>query len=258
MSELLQDVLKPFIVAFCIGITAGLACIGTNIGLHWMGVWVRKKATAWWCVRRVRVKKQVFLSTLDDDDETQTSRLDKLRHDQCAVCLCDLAESDGETTDLLELPCGHIFHDGCLRGWLERVGKRPKMLCPMCRRPALVSESVQLCLRPQCRKHVSNTMRVTRKPSAASSSPSVVQEQPFLADVMTRSGEATLSLGEMLRSMRSRPVGSFTGADAAPDLCFNNALVPNLPGEVYDVSLEAVDLSSSGGNTEPSSPNPRG
>jgi hypothetical protein len=42
----------------------------------------------------------------------------------CAVCLEDYDDGD----KLVELVCGHLFHDSCIRGWLAK-----HKLCPMCR-----------------------------------------------------------------------------------------------------------------------------
>merc|ERR1719188_654201 len=41
----------------------------------------------------------------------------------CAVCFCDFTE--GET--VTRLPCGHQFHCGCIRPWLQRTQR-----CPLC------------------------------------------------------------------------------------------------------------------------------
>lgn len=41
----------------------------------------------------------------------------------CSICLADF--EDGET--LKKLPCGHLFHEGCVGAWLQR-NKR----CPLC------------------------------------------------------------------------------------------------------------------------------
>ena len=42
----------------------------------------------------------------------------------CAICLEDL----GFTEDSQHLPCSHLFHSGCIKGWLEDRGT-----CPTCR-----------------------------------------------------------------------------------------------------------------------------
>uniref|UniRef100_A0A7N0V055 RING-type domain-containing protein n=1 Tax=Kalanchoe fedtschenkoi TaxID=63787 RepID=A0A7N0V055_KALFE len=46
--------------------------------------------------------------------------------DCCSVCL---VEFDGED-EVSELAvCGHVFHSGCIRGWIER----DRFTCPLCR-----------------------------------------------------------------------------------------------------------------------------
>ena len=41
----------------------------------------------------------------------------------CSVCMDDYVDGDRLAT----MPCGHSFHLGCLRPWLERSRR-----CPMC------------------------------------------------------------------------------------------------------------------------------
>jgi hypothetical protein len=45
--------------------------------------------------------------------------------DQCTVCFCGMEK--GEI--ILELPCSHIFHKGCLNEWLAK-----EKICPLCKR----------------------------------------------------------------------------------------------------------------------------
>mmetsp|Transcript_15435 Transcript_15435/g.35249 ORF Transcript_15435/g.35249 Transcript_15435/m.35249 type:complete len:255 (-) Transcript_15435:84-848(-) len=242
-----QDVLKPFLIAFCIGITCGLACIGTKLALHWLGEWLRHKISAWWCVQKVHVKTKIYLNGLDDD--ANSPRLEKVKKELCSVCLCELYEED-KCEDLLEAPCGHIFHDECLRGWLLKAGVPRKMVCPLCRSPAMVSQCIQLCLRPQC-PHTANAGRASAAsraalPASRSSplnSPSASLQDHMLSEVIARSGE-------MLRGMRSWPVGS--GGQEDVEASFNSGPVPDLPGMV-DNSLEVVDVNSLS-CSEPASP----
>ncbi|XP_052199751.1 E3 ubiquitin-protein ligase RHA2A-like [Diospyros lotus] len=49
----------------------------------------------------------------------------------CVVCLSAL----GEGEQVRRLPCRHVFHKGCLDGWLDHLN----FSCPLCRSP-LVSE----------------------------------------------------------------------------------------------------------------------
>jgi hypothetical protein len=44
--------------------------------------------------------------------------------DQCMVCLCDFEVGE----ELNSLPCGHLFHPGCIQEWLSRCTE-----CPLCK-----------------------------------------------------------------------------------------------------------------------------
>lgn len=48
---------------------------------------------------------------------------------ECPFCLCDFENGD----TVMELPCGHLFHDEEVRGWLEGQ----KGVCPVCRTSVL-------------------------------------------------------------------------------------------------------------------------
>ncbi|GAA5989561.1 hypothetical protein JCM10908_000530 [Rhodotorula pacifica] len=50
---------------------------------------------------------------------------------ECPFCLCDFENGD----TVMELPCGHLFHDEEVRGWLEGQ----KGVCPVCRTSVLNS-----------------------------------------------------------------------------------------------------------------------
>ncbi|KAI1112634.1 hypothetical protein F5Y14DRAFT_254780 [Nemania sp. NC0429] len=60
---------------------------------------------------------------------------DLSREDTCIICREDMRPWDPSVEDAVErsrpkkLPCGHILHFGCLKGWLER-----QQVCPTCRR----------------------------------------------------------------------------------------------------------------------------
>ncbi|KAH0681680.1 hypothetical protein KY285_021943 [Solanum tuberosum] len=45
-------------------------------------------------------------------------------NDECSVCLDEL----GEETDVLRLPCSHLFHAECITKWLQN-----SHYCPLCR-----------------------------------------------------------------------------------------------------------------------------
>mmetsp|Transcript_9622 Transcript_9622/g.23126 ORF Transcript_9622/g.23126 Transcript_9622/m.23126 type:complete len:145 (-) Transcript_9622:60-494(-) len=42
----------------------------------------------------------------------------------CSVCICDFASEDM----VRRLPCGHVFHTGCVDPWLQQ-----RATCPTCR-----------------------------------------------------------------------------------------------------------------------------
>lgn len=44
---------------------------------------------------------------------------------QCSVCWEDFVLNE----DVRQLPCSHVYHDGCIRPWLELHGT-----CPICRK----------------------------------------------------------------------------------------------------------------------------
>ncbi|KAJ9141306.1 hypothetical protein P3X46_031854 [Hevea brasiliensis] len=56
----------------------------------------------------------------------------------CVVCLEELEEED----DLIELPCSHLYHEGCIVKWLLS-----SHLCPLCRYQ-MPTEQSRLC--PYC------------------------------------------------------------------------------------------------------------
>ncbi|XP_069152470.1 E3 ubiquitin-protein ligase MPSR1-like [Solanum lycopersicum] len=45
-------------------------------------------------------------------------------NDECLICLDEL----GEETDVLRLPCSHMFHAECITKWLQN-----SHYCPLCR-----------------------------------------------------------------------------------------------------------------------------
>lgn len=61
------------------------------------------------------------------------------REDTCIICREEMRPWDAANPGAVErsrpkkLPCGHILHLGCLKGWLER-----QQVCPTCRRSVVV------------------------------------------------------------------------------------------------------------------------
>lgn len=67
------------------------------------------------------------------------------REDTCIICREEMRIWDPENNpgaiDRVrpkKLPCGHILHLGCLRGWLER-----QQMCPTCRTPVSTSDAAR-------------------------------------------------------------------------------------------------------------------
>jgi hypothetical protein len=55
----------------------------------------------------------------------------------CSICLCGIEE--GQLCRRLPLPCGHLFHLGCIDEWLKQ-----SVHCPLCKRSAML-----LLMRPE-------------------------------------------------------------------------------------------------------------
>ncbi|KAL8506563.1 hypothetical protein ACS0TY_017452 [Phlomoides rotata] len=51
--------------------------------------------------------------------------------ESCCICLEELSE------DLLSMPCEHVFHDNCIKGWLST-----SHYCPICRFEMPVAHAV--------------------------------------------------------------------------------------------------------------------
>ncbi|GAP87589.1 putative E3 ubiquitin-protein ligase synoviolin [Rosellinia necatrix] len=68
---------------------------------------------------------------------------DLAREDTCIICREEMRPWDPSAVGTVErsrpkkLPCGHILHFGCLKGWLER-----QQVCPTCRRSVVIDGAV--------------------------------------------------------------------------------------------------------------------
>ncbi|XP_015379001.1 PREDICTED: E3 ubiquitin-protein ligase RNF181-like, partial [Diuraphis noxia] len=49
---------------------------------------------------------------------------EELIDEQCRICLCQYQPND----EALNMPCNHIFHENCLKTWLEKSN-----FCPLCK-----------------------------------------------------------------------------------------------------------------------------
>jgi hypothetical protein len=56
--------------------------------------------------------------------------------DECTICLSDFNHNE----ILSVLPCGHRYHDECVREWLQCSSK-----CPLCKKDSLDSSGQPLC-----------------------------------------------------------------------------------------------------------------
>lgn len=54
---------------------------------------------------------------------------------QCSICL----ENFREEQEMIQLPCEHVFHENCIRRWLERNNN-----CPYCRRTLFERSNVNI------------------------------------------------------------------------------------------------------------------
>jgi hypothetical protein len=50
--------------------------------------------------------------------------------EQCILCHQDFSESDGR--QIVELNCGHIFHENCFKDWIQAYSSQE---CPSCQAP---------------------------------------------------------------------------------------------------------------------------
>ncbi|KAF4677584.1 hypothetical protein FOL47_000539 [Perkinsus chesapeaki] len=62
---------------------------------------------------------------------------------ECPICLADCRDDPG----IRVLPCGHCFHEDCIRAWF--IQQLVKPTCPLCRSPLLppLSEDTKILLK---------------------------------------------------------------------------------------------------------------
>jgi hypothetical protein len=51
--------------------------------------------------------------------------IDNNKNESCSICYCDYIENN---EDSIKLKCNHIYHETCIKTWLEKCGT-----CPICR-----------------------------------------------------------------------------------------------------------------------------
>jgi|LauGreDrversion4_2_1035121.scaffolds.fasta_scaffold63818_1 hypothetical protein len=75
-------------------------------------------------------RKFIFVNIVDDDELSVEYPIVEFRQDDCIVCLDRLSSMDQAV-----LACGHVYHEVCIRKWLERSTK-----CPYCVSPARITD----------------------------------------------------------------------------------------------------------------------
>ncbi|OQS06583.1 hypothetical protein THRCLA_20344 [Thraustotheca clavata] len=66
----------------------------------------------------------------EEEEISNSTDQRKPTEDECAICMSNYDPADNDT--ILELTCGHSFHESCLVKWLDN-----KQTCPLCRNEAL-------------------------------------------------------------------------------------------------------------------------
>ena len=61
-----------------------------------------------------------FFFPKDEESKIQDDKEDKDKEDSksCTVCYCDFSQDD--ESELLQLPCKHLFHEECIMPWFEK------------------------------------------------------------------------------------------------------------------------------------------
>ena len=54
-------------------------------------------------------------------------RCEKLKKDECIICLEEM-QLNGQETTFMKTPCGHRYHKKCLKDWMQQ-----RHQCPACR-----------------------------------------------------------------------------------------------------------------------------
>jgi hypothetical protein len=82
-----------------------------------------------------RIKDLTLLYSFDIEDATELKecmrRVGETGDIECSICLDDVTEVEEEAGTVAKirlLPCSHIFHEACIRTWLQQ-----KKLCPLCK-----------------------------------------------------------------------------------------------------------------------------
>ncbi|EER05104.1 conserved hypothetical protein [Perkinsus marinus ATCC 50983] len=82
------------------------------------------------------------MSEIDETDPPGGGLLRAGGSFECPICLADCRDDPGVRL----LPCGHCFHEDCIRAWF--ISQLIKPTCPLCRRPVIppISEDTKILL----------------------------------------------------------------------------------------------------------------
>jgi len=87
-------------------------------------------------IRDIIRSRQALRRLMGFPDATVADFADPEKDSTCIICHDDMISGEGAnrtiTAQLKKLPCGHIFHAGCLRSWFLR-----QQTCPICRQNVL-------------------------------------------------------------------------------------------------------------------------
>ncbi|KAI1313117.1 hypothetical protein F5Y03DRAFT_155882 [Xylaria venustula] len=90
-------------------------------------------------VKRLGALMRYRKALQDMNKYADATQEDLSREDTCIICREEMRPWDPSAVGAVErsrpkkLPCGHILHFGCLKGWLER-----QQVCPTCRRSVVI------------------------------------------------------------------------------------------------------------------------
>jgi len=224
---------EPFVAAFALGLTTGVCCLLLNsLWLRFRG-WLRQKAH----VHRLHSQAPNILIWLDEEDEHHVEEVQGHRIATCAICLTELVCSSVLVADLLEPPCGHIFHDNCLRSWLAVNHAAQETACPICRGPAGVSSCRLLRVLPSLGSGTQSSVRVDAPVIPVAGASMVLREH------VPRS-QATRFVCSP-KGNASSSASSFTCRQEASSSCFQS-VIPG--GGLEELALEDVDNHAEGGS----------
>ena len=78
--------------------------------------------------------KKVIQLKLNKEKQKREEKLDI--QESCTICIEDFESNPQDEELLIKTHCGHLFHQKCLKGWIEAQIKKKveKPECPSCRK----------------------------------------------------------------------------------------------------------------------------